>query len=294
MPATSVVVAVKGSPRNLSRILDALSLAQAHETELVFAIAGETPSLLARPPSGAKIVSLPEETLVPLLWRDGIRAASARRVALLTSECVPASDWLALVVETDVARWAGIGGTLVNDEASDARNWAVYLLRYLRFAPPSPRRVVDDIAADNAVYDRLAILDHPGLLDGGFWEPSFHARFLASGREMLFDPQLRVTHSGTNEALPFMRHRYAHGHQYGRARAEGVGTGKNIALLIASPFLPFLMLYRIFTRAAKSDLLASMAKSSLYLLLFVLAWAAGECSGYFAALVGCPKRKQSI
>lgn len=294
MPATSVVVAVKGNSRNLARILEALSLAHAHETELIFAIAGQTPSLLTRPPRMAKIVSMPEETLVPLLWRDGIRAASARRVALLTSECVPASDWLALVVETDVARWAGVGGTLVNDEASDARNWAVYLLRYLRFAPPSPRRVVDDIAADNAVYDRLAIIAHPDLLDSGFWEPSFHARFLRSGREMLFDPQLRVIHSGTNEALPFMRHRYAHGRQFGRARAEGGGIEKNFALLIASPFLPLLMLYRIIIRATKTDLLASMAKSSPYLLLFALAWAAGEGSGYFAALVRRPKRKQSI
>lgn len=287
---TSIVIAVKGDDRNLPGILQALESSRDHGAELIFVVAGTMRDAFADLPSRARIVTASDNALVPCLWRDGIRAASARRVALLTSECIPASDWLARVAATDIERWAGIGGMLVNDKASDTRNWAVYLLRYLRFAPPAPGGIIDDIAADNAVYDRDAVLRHPDLMDEGFWEPSFHARFHASGRELLFDPQLLVTHSGTNKASVFVRHRFAHGREYGQSRGSRVGTGKNLVLLLASPLLPILMLCRISARAATSKLVFPLLKSFPFLTLFVLAWAAGEGSGYLSALFGRSKK----
>jgi hypothetical protein len=71
-----------------------------------------------------------------------------------------------------------------------------------------------------------------------------------------------------------------------------VGTGKRLALLMASPLLPGLMLYRILVRATKCRLLFPLLKSAPFLLLFVLAWAVGESNGYLAALVERPKSKQ--
>ena len=46
-------------------------------------------------------------------------------------------------------------------------NWAIFFLRYSAFAPPLPAGETDEIAADNAVYDREAILQHSDLLDEG-------------------------------------------------------------------------------------------------------------------------------
>ena len=63
-PATSIVIAVKDNPRNLARILEAVSGSSATGAELVFAVAGQTPAALVPLPDNAKIVSAPAETLV--------------------------------------------------------------------------------------------------------------------------------------------------------------------------------------------------------------------------------------
>lgn len=291
---TSVIVAVKGNSRNIDRIIGELAPAELGSgVELVFACAGTPPEAIANLPHDTKVLETASDVLVPHLWRDGIRAATARRIALITSECIPAHDWLDYVVASDVERWAGIGGLLVNDHSSDALNWAVYLLRYVRFAPPMDGGRVDDIAADNAVYDRNAILACPDLLEAGFWEPSFHARFHESGRELLLDPRMRVTFSGTNELGAFIRHRYAHGREYGQARGIRSAGFKRIVLLAATLILPGLILARIFVRASRRRLAGQAVRSLPWLVLFVLAWVAGESRGYAASLLASAKRERA-
>ena len=289
---TTIVIALNGREKNLIRLVAALEPAARDGIELIFACAGDCPKAVTERLPKSTFIRANADALIPNLWRDGIRAARSRRVALLTSECIPAEGWLEHVLTTDIERWAGVGGVLVNDPDSDALNWAVYLLRYIRFAPPMNGGRVDDIAADNAVYDRDAILAYPDLLDDGFWEPSFHVRFHEAGRELMLDPGMFVTHSGTNEAGPFLRHRFAHGREYGESRGMRSGIGKRLALLAASPALPVLILGRIVARSSSRGLVGPMIRSLPWLMLFVLAWAGGESRGYLGALLGSSKRIQ--
>lgn len=282
MPKLSIVVAVKDGRSNLPALLGALREAP-RETEIILSCAGRAPEVSA--PQAITTLSLPLDTLVPSLWSEGIRRARGRGVALTTAEFVPDRHWLENLHEASLDRWAGVGGAIDNDSHASPRNWAIFFLRYSAFAPPLCAGETSEIAADNAVYDRAAIMDHPDLLDEGFWEPSFHRRFRAAGRKLLLNPALVVIHHGTVSAESFARQRYLHGRAYGIERAERGSIGRNLLLLISSPLVPPLLLARIISRIAKRRTYRAKLLPALpWLMRFTFAWAAGEAGGYFSIL----------
>lgn len=276
-PKLSIVIAVKDGHDNLPTLLAALT-----GTEVILACAGPTPIAA----DGATVLSLPADTLIPILWSEGIRRASGRAVALTTTQFVPDPNWLSRLKAADLDRWAGIGGAIVNDPNATSRNWAIFFLRYSAFAPPLAAGETDEIAADNAIYDREAILQYPDLLDEGFWEPSFHRRFRAAGRKLSIDPRMIVVHRGTVPAESFAHQRYLHGRAYGIERAERAGGLRNLLLLLSSPLVPLVLLARIISRIAKRPAYRGKLLIALpWLVRFTLAWAGGEAGGY-ASTVG--------
>jgi hypothetical protein len=278
-PKLSIVVAVKDGTSNLPALLGALKERDGN-TEVILCCAGP-----ATCNEDVAQLFFPAETLVPALWSEGILRARGSRVALTTAQFVPACDWLERLQAADLRRWVGVGGAIDNDPAASARNWAIFFLRYSAFAPPLPAGETDEIAADNAVYDRAAILEHADLLREGFWEPSFHRRFRNAGKKLALDPDLVVVHHGTVSAQNFARQRYLHGRAYGIERAERAGFTRNLLLLLSSPLVPALLLGRIFIRIARRPryrgrLLVAMP----WLVRFTFAWAIGEARGYASTL----------
>ena len=278
-PKLSIVIAVKDGADNLPALLDTLK-DRDENTEIILACAGPAPSAVAVP-----AYSFPADTLVPSLWSEGIVRANGRGVALTTAQFVPRPDWLQRLQSGDLDKWAGVGGAIDNDPASSARNWAIFFLRYSAFAPPLREGETEEIAADNALYDREAILEHPDLLEEGFWEPSFHRRFLAAGRKLSLDPKLVVVHHGTVSAEGFAHQRYLHGRAYGIERAERGGAARNLFLLLSSPLVPPLLLARIVSRISKKPAYRGKLLTAFpWLVRFTLAWARGEAGGYASTL----------
>jgi hypothetical protein len=278
-PKLSIVIAVKEGGSNVPVLLGALKERDGN-TELILCCAGP-----ADCDGDVSIFSYPAETLVPILWSEGIVRARGSRVALTTAQFVPQLDWLERLHAADLDRWVGVGGAIDNDPAASARNWAIFFLRYSAFAPPLPAGETDEIAADNAVYDRAAILEHADLLREGFWEPSFHRRFRNAGKKLALDPDLLVVHHGTASARSFAQQRYLHGRAYGMERAERAGFGRNLLLLLSSPLVTPLLLARIFARIARPrGYRAKLLIAFPWLLWFTFAWATGEAGGYASTL----------
>lgn len=281
-PELSIVVAVKDAAANLPRLLAVFADLRA-DCELLLCVAGEAPTL---PPGVvAKVVTKPKRALIPHLWRDGILASRGRRVALTTAQCIPAANWVQRSRDADVERWAGVGGAIANDPDASPANWAIFFLRYSAFAPPVEGGLAREIAADNAVYDRAAVLACPDLLEEGFWEPSFHRRFHEAGRALLLDPALLVTHHGLVTPRQFAAQRRAHGHEYGLERGERASWLVALGLLLRSPALPLLIVARIIRRVmARPTYRRHLLPSLPWLLAFAVAWSVGEASGYAATL----------
>ncbi len=232
-----------------------------------------------------KIVCCPEGSLIPHLWRDGILTARGERVGTTTAHCIPAADWVDALLAADLEQAVVLGGIIENDPAADAKSRAIFLQRYAGFAPPQQRHEVHDPAADNALYRRSDLLRYPKLLQRGFWEPSFHTKFRAEGSHFELDPGLRVMHRNRYTALQYMRQRLAHGREFGFTRASKRSLTHRLLLLILSPAVFPLILSRILRRALRNPALRRQpAAAWCWLPLFILAWAAGETSGYLASL----------
>lgn len=284
-PILTIIVAVKDSGANLHDFLKRLHPGERGDIEYIFAIAGEPPKDLVALGRSVKLLIAPSDTLVPLLWRDGIESAKGFAVALTTAQCLPSPDWVAGLMSADLSNFVGVGGAIDLHPACGPAHRAIYFLRYLAFAPPQLKREVSEIAADNAIYRRAEILEHHDLLKEGFWEPSFHRRFLQQRLRLQLDPGLSVTYRGAEPAKAFPAHRHLHGRAYGRWRADQASTLMQIAMVLASPLIPIVLMLRILRRAwSHLQFRASLPSAFPWLLWFVLAWSAGEAGGYLAAM----------
>lgn len=283
----SVVIAVQHAQDNLPEIARVLNPSKYPEVEFIFCHTIADPDTPTLVPKGenVRILCGAPGSLIPHLWRDGILAATGDYVAVTTAHCIPASDWIDSLLAKDYAGLAGIGGVIANDPDADNKAWAIFFLRYISFALPRTAGRVADIAADNAVYRRAEVVRHGDLLENGFWEPSFHKRFAADGLALEFAPDLRVTHCNRYGARKFVAQRYAHGRQFGLERARASNPMRRLLLVALTPILPFVFLAKIIRAVVrKGRYTAQLVRSLPWLMLFVVAWIAGESRGYLKGL----------
>lgn len=285
-PALSVVIAVQHAQANLPEILRRLGDPQGG-VEVLVCHTDADPDVprLAGDRADVRVLRAPAGSLIPHLWREGILAARHPAVAVTTAHCLPGEDWLGRLREADLAAHAGVGGVFENAPDADAKGWAIFLQRYLPFAPPQAPRLARDVAADNAVYRREELVRHADLLAEGFWENEFHARFRRAGLTLAVDPAIGVVHANRYTAGQFFAQRLAHGVQFGAARGRTIGAGKRLLLLAASPLLPFLFLRKIAMAALRHPRHRARLLPALpWLGFFLVAWGLGEARGYLASL----------
>lgn len=284
----SVVVAVQHAEQNLQDILTALDPANHPTVEFIFCAPTfheNTLNGLARDSNVSTLYSA-VDSLIPILWKEGILAANADRVALTTAHCIPERTWVKNLLSIDMASSPAVGGVIENDEAANARSWAIYLLRYITFSPPLSKGIVTEIAADNALYRRADILQNPDLLEDGFWEPSFHKRFQRAGSSLLLDSTLRVTHKNCYTTRQFFQQRLAHGKAFGMSRCEDMSHGRRGIMILLSPLIPIVFLSKICLRVLKNGKYSGkLVRSFPLLVVFLTAWGLGEAQGYRAGLI---------
>ena len=279
----SVIIAIQHAQENLPLIFEKLSPANHKDVEFLFCLVDADKQAVENLVSldNVRVVMSTDGNLIPHLWRDGIVAAQSEKVALGTAHCIPASDWVEQLLATDMQVLPGIGGVIENDKDSSAKDWAVYLLRYIPFSPPQTQREMHEIAADNAVYRRADILEQSDLLKKGFWEPSFHAEFRKKGLHLELHPNIRVTHRNRYSSTQFFAQRFFHGIEFGLARARNISTIKRFMLIVLSPLLPFIFLRKIISAVLKQGSYNSkLIIASPWLLFFLSGWGFGEACGY--------------
>lgn len=288
-PRLSIVLAVQGGSQRLDPVLEALgSQLQEGVEVLVCFPAGErgVAEACERTP-WVKGIEGTRGSLVPHLWRDGIHRSAARRVALSVVHCRPGPQWVENLLAADLDRFGAVGGSIDQDPDSDARGWAVYMLRYLRYGRPFSPHETPDLPGDNVVYDGAAILAHADAFYDGFWEPQIHARLIAEGRRLLLDPGLGVIHANGYGTLEFARQRFAHGRRFGRDRAVAMPGLRRLLYAMSSPLVPLVFGMKILRQALRRpDAKRNFPRAFPYLVIFILAWAAGEMRGVVDGMLG--------
>lgn len=285
-PKLSVVVAsqnARASAEKCLREIESQSGAGAFEIIVVDNSIDETAEIIARKFPDIKLVEAPKEKLIPELWAIGINEAGGDYVALTTTHFVPAKNWLAEIIKAHDSEYAGIGGAIENDAQAGLVSWAIYFCRYSRYMLPFAQRKVEDFAADNASYKYCSFERVKSAMAGGFWEAFVHQAMRKEKMRLSLNPNIVVYHQESFTFSDFMRQRFQHGKQFGSTRARNISGAKRIALILLSPLIPLVYLYRITRRVfSKKRNVGKYFLSLPILFLFLTSWAVGEFCGYLA------------
>ncbi|MEP6925762.1 MAG: glycosyltransferase [Pyrinomonadaceae bacterium] len=280
----SVVVASHNARQSVGDCLTALeNQCDGNEVEIIVVDNSTDGSaeIIAREFPGCKLIQGTRDNLIPELWGAGIFESQAELVALTTTHFVPAKNWIAETITAHNSNYAGIGGAIENDSKAGAVSWAVYFCRYSAYMLPFQRAEVDDFAADNASYKRRDLERVTDTMQNGFWETFVHREMRKIGMSLALNSSIVVTHQHSFTLSEFMSQRFWHGRQFGSTRLTNVSPVKRLILILLSPVIPFLYVFRISRRVwVKQRNLRQYCVSFPILVLFLLSWSAGEFTGY--------------
>lgn len=240
-----------------------------------------TQDLIARDFPNVRLVRAPIDKLIPELWGIGIDLSVGDLIAVTTTHFVPAKNWIDEIVKAHDSECAGIGGAIENDDRAGLVSWAVYFCRYSRYMLPFARQNTHDFAADNASYKRTELERVKQAMANGFWEAFVHQEMIKERMQLVLSPRIVVYHTDSFKFSAFISQRFWHGKQFGSSRTASISGAKRFALVLLSPLIPFVYLYRItrsvFVRRQNTD---RYLLSLPILMLFLASWSFGEFIGY--------------
>jgi hypothetical protein len=143
-----------------------------------------------------------------------------------------------------------------------------------------------DLPGDNAAYRRRLLEQNRDLYREGFWEPDVHRKLKADGVVCWHSPALVVRQGRSFGWRAFVRQRLHHGRAYGHQRGERFSRARNLAGVLGSPLVPFLMTGRVLREVASRRRLRMRAFAALPMMfLFNLTWAYAEARGHLDMLL---------
>ncbi len=282
----TVVVGAVDSSRSLGRCLESLRVScTGLDAEIVVAAAG--PDDAAHASSlmpDVRTITMPVETLTPVLWSEGIASSSGDVVALTTGHCFVTPDWARSLLSALESGAAAIGGPMRLAGDASLVDAAIFFLRYSAFLEGLPDGVVRDIAGDNAAYVREKIPGSAWSREGGFWEVDVNREILAKGGSLRWASRAVAEFGHSFHMNSICRHRFAHGRLFGRSRASGGESGARI--IAGAPAVPFVLLSRIAKRVARRPAYRREFVASIpAILALATCWASGEAAGAFDARI---------
>ena len=289
-PALSVVVGSQNARHSVGRCLSALaSQCNGQKVEIIVVdnSTDGTAGIVSENFPAIKLVRPAKDKLMPELWEIGISQTEGNVVALTTSHFVPEQDWIAEILKAHESHYAGIGGAIENDKSAGLVSWAVYFCRYSPYMLPFRDVTVNDFAADNASYKRSALDRYSEARRKGFWEFFIHNEMRKDGLELLMTPGIVVYHQKSFSLVAFISQRFWHGRQFGSERASSISWLQRLIYIMGSPLIPIVFLLRITRHVLnRGKHVKEYCLSLPILLLFLLAWATGEFTGYIWKTAG--------
>ena len=290
LPALSVVVARAPGERAPAHAPSAWWEALAHACAGVDAEVIAVGFPRAAPPVAAEgvpsrvAVDAGARETTPERWGRGLAAARGRVIAFTTDLCVVEPGWARAALDAIASGAAAVGGPIRPIAGISRTDRAVHLLRFGALPRVDGRIDVHDVAADNAAYDRQALLAHGGDLGRGFWEVEANRRLRAAGHRLVFDSRMAAGFAGGERLGSLLGQRFRHGRHAGAWRVEtGARSGWQVA--VASPLVPFLLLARALRRHGPLGAYGAFPVAPEFLALGA-AWAAGEAVGAVADVAG--------
>lgn len=213
---------------------------------------------------------------------EGIKAAKGRLIGLIEDRGIPASDWIASIIELQEQTGAAAVGGCADNGCDTIWNWAVHICDFSRYMAPVPTGEADFLSATNACYQADALHVLRPLYEHRFYEPSVHAALQAKGHKLVLSDRPRTTQYRPRIPTPRLAVEWFHwGRKYARIHTGEIFFGQRVFRAAVTPLLPFVLFLRhLRTQRQKRVYISHFWKASPLVFLIVSMWALGELTGY--------------
>lgn len=286
-PQLSVVIASLNGKPYLEACLAGLARQQGDivvEVIVADCVGSEVVTFVEREHPDVILIPFDTPKSVPQLRAAGILKSTGNIVVITEDHCIPSDDWYVSLVESHQTHDnLAIGGAVDNAATERQIDWAVYFCEYSNFLSPVPNGIVHDLPGPNVSYKREAVSLMEDMLEDGYWENFLHQRLEENGHMLRSDSSVQVYHKKHFTWGDFLSERFHYGRWYAGTRNQFTSLPKRLFYLAFSPALPPLILYRLYQRVSQrgdDEHMSEFMRSLPYIMVFTLAWAAGEFAGY--------------
>jgi glycosyltransferase involved in cell wall biosynthesis len=283
-PLVSVIIPCYNSERTIRECLRSITKQTTRipfDVTVVDSSADRTSAIVSQEFQSVRLIRLAARTFAGAARNIGIRATAGRYCLMIDSDCVAAPDLIERMVSAHrEADYAAIGGSIGNGTPSSLSGLLCYLMEFKEFIPRAPRRLVTSVPTANVCYRRES-LGRQGGFDDEMWlaeDILLNWKIHSSGEQILFDPQIEVTHFNRTGWINVLSYQRSMGQYSAKARRRA-GLPGSIALrfpaLIA--LMPFARVLRAAVWLLKYDRSAFarfLLISPMYLLGSAI-WASG-------------------
>lgn len=222
-------------------------------------------------------------TPIPQMRAAAFNVAAAPLIAVIEDHVVVPRGWSHAVVSAARETGGVVGGPVDNLATSTLIDRAAFLCEYSHCLPPGRTGISNWLPGNNVAYPASMLRPHAAIAAAGGWENEVHEAIQAAGGQLFFVPEMVAGHDMSYSFGGYMAQRYLFARSYAGNRVRGAGFALRASYAIATLALPALLLLRISRNVLGSPVYRKSLLMSLPLLvLFVVAWAAGEVAGYLA------------
>jgi GT2 family glycosyltransferase len=282
-PDLSVIVA---SYNSRCTIADCLNSLRRQETERGFEIivvdssSDGTEALIASQFPEVRLFHSAERKYPGDARNIGIAEAQAEIVASIDADCIADKNWVAEIIAAHRNPSLVIGGSIANAEPRNYVGWTAYFCEFSEWMPGAARRRRANMATANISYKQAAFRKYGRFIEGTYGsDTDFNWRLGRDGHQILWIPEISVSHQSMESLAKFLRHEFHHGKDCSRMRIASQSFSLWRRLLYAACFM--LIPFKLFAVIACRNLryrtyLGHFIKTVPLLIVGLYSWCLGE------------------
>ena len=176
----------------------------------------------------------------------GVRASTARVVALAEDHAYPAPGWAEALIARHREDWAAVGPVMVNANPRSMISWANLLIEYAPWLEGAEGGERDHLPGHNDAYKRDILLQYgerlEAMLDA---ESVLHWDLREQGHRLWLEPKARTFHQNYSTPVPSLTLRFNGGRLFASSRARAWPVWQRVLFTLGAPLIPAVRLFRI-------------------------------------------------
>ncbi len=212
----------------------------------------------------------------------GVRAASARVVAMTEDHSFPVRGWAAALIERHREPWTVVGPAVLNGNPLSLLSWVNLLIEHGPWVAPVESGAREHVAPHNSSYKRDALLAYGNELDALIEaETVLQWDLRARGHAIFLEANARTRHFNVSRLGAWLPLRFNVGRMFACARARRWTARRRVAYALAAPVMPIVRFCRTVPAVRRCDRRHGLFPRVLPLLLlgFIID-GCGELIGY--------------